>query len=42
MITKEQEIKNTLKAKGQLVKIDEEGLQWVYNHIIEACCKLRP
>jgi len=26
MITKEQEIKNTLKAKGQLVKIDEEGL----------------
>ena len=22
--------------------IDEEGLQWVYNHIIEACCKLRP
>jgi len=26
MINKEQEIKNTLKAKGQLVKIDEEGL----------------
>ena len=26
VITKEQEIKNTLKAKGQLVKIDEEGL----------------
>ena len=26
VITKEQEIKNTLKAKGKLIKIDEEGL----------------
>jgi len=26
MIKKTQEIKNTLNAKGQLVKIDEEGL----------------
>ena len=27
VITKEQEIKNTLKAKGKLIKIDEEGLR---------------
>jgi len=26
VITKEQEIKNTLKAKGKLIKIDKEGL----------------